>query len=57
MTDIREQLRDSLARYVLSLQPLATRRAWLAHYESLHGPEAADDLKARMVRIHGEGKG
>jgi hypothetical protein len=56
MTDIREQLRGCLARYVLSLKPLATRRAWLAHYESLHGPEAADDLKARMVRIHGEGK-
>lgn len=43
---------ECLARYVLAIQGLDARRAWLADHEKRAGKAAADELKARMSELH-----
>lgn len=42
---------ECLARWVLSLKPLAKRQAWLFDFEKRHGPEETERLKANMTKV------
>lgn len=41
---------ETLARHVLSIKPLAARRAWLEDFEKKHGP--AVELRHAMEQLH-----
>lgn len=56
MRDAEEWRAECEARYVLSLQPLEKRRAWIADIERKRGKAAADALRAGMTMVFEAGR-
>lgn len=52
MSDAEEWRHETLARHVLKLPGLETRRAWLADFERKHGAEDARRLMDTMQALH-----